>query len=102
MVDIDSPSLPSLTLQVVEVNRSLTDSVERLSDDASDALGHLQLILEWWAEFTSNHGDMTSWLEGMEERVAALEDQLSSTVSPRPCPLTLQQTAKVHKKKFYK
>ena len=32
----------------------------------------------------------------MEERVAALEDQLSSTVSPRPCPLTLQQTAKVY------
>ena len=73
--------------------------MERLSDDASDALGHLQLILEWWAEFTSNHGDMTSWLEGMEERVAALEGQLSSAVSPLPCPLTLQQTAKVHNKK---
>jgi hypothetical protein len=69
--------------------------VERLSDEADDALGHLQLILEWWSEFTSNHGDMTSWLDGMEERVAALEDQLSSAVSPRPCPLTLQQTAKV-------
>ena len=97
-MSILSPFLSPPLFQVVEVNRSLTESVERLSDESSDALGHLQLILEWWSEFTSNHGDMTSWLEGMEERVTALEDQLTSTVSPRPCPLTLQQTGKVHNK----
>jgi hypothetical protein len=69
----------------------LPESVERLSDEANDALGHLQLILEWWSEFTSNHGDMTSWLGGMEERVAILEDQLSSADSPRPCPLVRER-----------
>ena len=79
------------------MNRSLTESVETLSDQANDALGHLHLILEWWSEFTSNHGDMTSWLGDMEERVTTLEAELCSAVSPRPCPLALQQTAKVMK-----
>ena len=77
------------------MNRSLTESVETLSEEANEALGHLQLILEWWAEFASNHGDMTSWLGDMEERVSSLKAQLCSSVSPRPCPLALQQTAKV-------
>ena len=78
------------------MNRSLTGEVETLSEGADEGLGHLQLILEWWSEFNSNHDDdLAPWLTSMEERVAAVEADLESTVSPRPCPLSLQQTASV-------
>ena len=91
VIKLVSPPPP----QVVEVNRSLTEAVETLSNHSNEALGHLQLVIEWWSEFNSNHSDMSSWLSGMEERAADLEAQLESTVSPRPCPLSLQQLAKV-------
>ena len=95
VIKLVSPPPPPPLTQVVEVNRSLTEAVETLSNHSNETLGHLQLIIEWWSEFNSNHGDMSSWLSGMEERAAGLEAQLESTVSPRPCPLSLQQLAKV-------
>lgn len=81
--------------QVVGVNRSLTEEIETLSTGANDAVGHLHLILEWWSEFTSNHDDISPWLVKVEQRLSTVEAQLASPASPRPCPLSLQQTANV-------
>ena len=94
-----SPSLPLLPFpsppKVVEVNRTLTEEIDTLSDRANEALGHLQLVIEWWSEFNGNHDDVSPWLGAMEEQMTALETQLDSSASPRPCPLSLRETATV-------
>ena len=77
------------------MNRSLTGEIESLSDDSATAKIRLQLFIEWWAEFHSNHGDLTGWLEEAESRVDLLEARAESVEIPLVSPVELLADAKV-------
>ena len=90
------PSHFSLSLlQVVQVNHTLTKKVEELSDSANSAKVRLQLFIEWWAEYCSNYGEISPWLEGAESRVVQLVARGESTQAPLVSPVELLQDAKV-------
>ena len=93
-----SPSLSAFSLsllQVVQVNHTLTKKVEELSDSANSAKVRLQLFIEWWAEYCSNYGEISPWLEGAESRLGQLVARGESTQAPLVSPVELLQDAKV-------
>ena len=81
--------------QVVEVNHTLTQEIEDLSNSANAAKVRLQLFIEWWVEYCSNRGDVVPWLEGAESRLEQLVARAESTQSPLVSPVELLQDAKV-------
>ena len=77
------------------MNHTLTKKVEVLSDSANSAKVRLQLFIEWWAEYCSNYGEISPWLEGAESRLGQLVARGESTQAPLVSPVELLQDAKV-------
>lgn len=82
-------------LQVLQVNRGLTNEIEALADSANAAKVRLQLFLEWWMEFQSNYDDLAQWLEEVEPRLWQLVARGDSTQTPVVSPQELLADAKV-------
>lgn len=78
------------------MNHALAQEIEDLSGSANAGKVRLQLFIEWWVEYCSNHGDVVPWLEGAESRLEQLVARAESTQSPLVSPVELLQDAKVH------
>ena len=77
------------------MNRSLTAEIEALRDGANAAMVRLQLFIEWWAEYHSNHDDVVTWMEEAESRLEQLDARAGSTQGPLVSPIELLMDAKV-------
>ena len=78
------------------MNHALAQEIEDLSSSANAGKVRLQLFIEWWVEYCSNHGDVVPWLEGAESRLEQLVARAESTQSPLVSPVELLQDAKVY------
>ncbi len=83
------------------MNRSLTAEIEAMRDNANAAMVRLQLFVEWWVEFHSNHDDVTVWLEEAEGRLEQMVARGDSTQSPLVSPLELLADAQVRWHSLY-
>ena len=79
----------------MQINRGLTAEIESLSNDSATAKIRLQLFIEWWVEFHSNHGEICQWLEEAESRLDILEARAESTETPLVSPTELLNDTKV-------
>ena len=77
------------------MNHLLKTEVETLKDDSDAAMVRLQLFVEWWADYTSNHSDLASWLDEAEYRLQQLVARGESTQSPLVAPTELLADMKV-------
>ena len=77
------------------MNHALRAEVETLKDSSDAAMVRLQLFIEWWADYTSNHADLTSWLEEAESQLQQLVARGESTQSPLVSPAELLDDMKV-------